>query len=95
MQPLKDLTLLMLLSVLGVSKGVVVPAKSTCSQRLTCHLLSNCVSALPQEQAASSTARMASVIYPSCRHETRVVTGSFHLVAAHQSKAGAGLRGPQ
>ena len=77
MQPLKELTLLMLPCVFGVSKGVIVPAKSTCSQRLTCHLLLNCVSALPQEQPASSTAGMASVICQSCRHETRGVTGSF------------------
>lgn len=56
MQPLKKLTLLMLSSVFGVSKGVVVPAKSTCSQRLRCHLLLICVSAVPQEQPASSTA---------------------------------------
>jgi hypothetical protein len=78
MQPLKELTLLMLSSVFGVSKGVIVPAKSTCSHRLTCHLLFNCVSALPQEQPASSTAGMASVICPSCRHETRGVTGRYH-----------------
>lgn len=39
MQPLKELTLLMLSSVFRVPKGVIVPAKSTCSQTSTCHIL--------------------------------------------------------
>ncbi len=88
MQWLDELTLLMLASVFRAPQGIHIPAKATCSRTSACHLLSSCVSALPQQPSASSGVQVMH-IWDMVRHR------QFQVAAAHQSRAGAGQRAPQ